>query len=189
MHSFARLIKLALLAACLLAGTALAEGISVQRVEGRTGDGHYQMTADFDVSFNFVVEQALMRGVTLHFISEFSLSHPRWYWLDETVAQSEQTTRLSYNALTRQYRIAHGALFQNFSTLEDALAVVGHCVAAPVPLALLKKDSNYVLSARLSLDVSRLPKPLQVNALTGNEWNLDSGWYQSITRPADGRSN
>lgn len=165
---------------------ASAEGISVQRAEGRFSDNGYHITADFDISFNFVVEQALMRGVTLYFVSELTLNRPRWYWMDEEVARSEQTTRLSYNALTRQYRIARGPLFQNFSTLETALAVLGHQASAPVAASLLKKDSNHVVSVRMRLDVKQLPKPLQVNALTGKDWNLDSDWYHLIVRPNQG---
>ena len=83
-----------------------------------------------------MVEQALEQGVPLYFVSEFTLTRPRWYWLDEVVARSEQTTRLSYNALTRQYRITRGALFQNFASLDDALRIIGHQTAEPIPAEL-----------------------------------------------------
>jgi len=35
----------------------------------------------------------------------------------------------------------------------------------------------------MRLDVTQLPKPLQVNALTSDDWNLDSDWYRWIVRP------
>ncbi len=162
---------------------AQAEGISVQKAEGRTVGSSYQLAVDFGINFNYVVEQALMRGVTLHFISEFNLNRPRWYWFDDVLVASEQTTNLSYNALTRQYRIGRGSLFQNFSNLEDALRVVGHQASAPVPLTALKSESKHVVSARMRLDITQLPKPLQVNALTSKEWNLDSDWYSWIVHP------
>ena len=132
----------------------------------------------------------------LYFISEFSLTRPRWYWLDEVVAQSEQTTRLTYNALTRQYRIARGPLFQNFSSLDDALRVIGRQSTAPIDAALFRddegyiamilpdKDGDYIAAVRMRLDVTQLPKPLQVNALTTEDWILDSDWYRWIVRPA-----
>jgi len=167
----------------LLASVAGAEGLSVQRAEGRHMGSNYLLSADFDISFNYVVEQALTRGVTLHFISEFSLRRPRWYWFDEALIQSEQMTKLSYNALTRQYRIGRGALFQNFSSLEDALRALGHQTSSALPTALLDADSGYVASVRLRLDVNQLPKPLQVNTLTSKEWNLDSDVYTWIVRP------
>jgi len=180
---------------CLLT-PAHAESIAVHKAEARFSDGSYRLSAYFDIKFNSVVDQALTRGVSLYFISEFSLTRPRWYWLDEVVAQSEQTTRLTYNALTRQYRIARGPLFQNFSSLDDALRVIGRQSAAPIDEALFRddegyiamilpdKDGDYIAAVRMRLDVTQLPKPLQVNALTTEDWILDSDWYRWIVRPA-----
>lgn len=184
-----------LTALCLGISAARAEGIEVLKTEAHYADGSYQLSADFKISLNFVVDQALSRGIPLYFVSEFTLTRPRWYWLDEVVAQSEQATRLSYNMLTRQYRITRGSLFQNFASLDEALRIIGHQSSAPVPAnflkgssnyitaKLLKKDNSYVAAVRMTLDVTQLPKPLQVNALTGNDWNLDSSWYSWIVRP------
>lgn len=174
---------------------ACADGIAMRKAEAHFSDGSYQLSADFDISFNFVVEQALTQGVPLYFINEFTLTRPRWYWIDEVVAQNEQTIKLSYNNLTRQYRITRGSLFQNFSSLDDALRIISRPSAAPIPAELFnggggyiaeklhKKDSNYIAAVRLHLDVTQLPKPLQVNALTGDDWKLDSDWYRWIVRP------
>jgi hypothetical protein len=189
-----RTILLALALLGLGVSAARADGIELRKAEAHFSDDSYQLSANFDLRFNFVVEQALEQGVPLYFISEFTLTHPRWYWLDETVTQSEQTVKLSYNTLTRQYRITRGALFQNFASLDDALRIIGHPSAAPIPVALfkgggyiseklLKKDNNYVAAVRLRLDVTQLPKPLQVNALTSDDWNLDSDWYRWFVRP------
>lgn len=174
---------------------AHADGIQVHKAEAHFSDNAYQISADFDINLNFVVEQALEQGVSLYFVSEFTLTRPRWYWLDEVVAQNEQTIKLSYNTLTRQYRITRGSLFQNFASLNDALRIIGHQSSSPIPATLLKdsggyiakkllnKDNGYVAAVRLHLDVTQLPKPLQVNALTGDDWNLDSDWYRWFIQP------
>jgi hypothetical protein len=181
---------------------AFADGIAPLKVEAHYSEGSYRLSADFKISLNVVVEQALTRGVPLYFVSEFTLTRPRWYWLDEEVAQSEQTIRLSYNLLTRQYRITRGSLFQNFSSLDEVLRIISHQTSAPIPAnllkedsgyftskllsmreRLLKKDGGYVAAARLSLDVTQLPKPLQVNALAGKDWSFDSGWYSWTVSP------
>jgi hypothetical protein len=183
-----------ILSAFCLLSSAHAEGIEVRKADAHFSDDSYQLSADFDIRLKFVVEQALEQGVPLYFICEFTLTHPRWYWLEEVVTQSEQTIKLSYNSLTRQYRITRGALFQNFVSLDDALHIVGHQSASPVPaemfkeggymsVILPKKDNTYVAAVRLRLDVTQLPKPLQVNALTGNDWNMDSDWYRWILHP------
>ncbi len=162
---------------------ACAEGIAMRKAEAHFSDGSYQLSADFDISFNFVVEQALTQGVSLYFINEFTLTRPRWYWMDEVVAQSEQTIKLSYNSLTRQYRITRGSLFQNFASMDEALNSIKHQSASIQEELLKKKDVNHIASVRMHLDVTQLPKPLQVNALTNNDWNLDSDWYRWIVRP------
>ena len=193
MHNLARLLAV-LLALWLGISVVCAEGISVRKTEARFSDGSYLFSADFDISLNFVVDQALTRGVPLYFISEFSLIRPRWYWMDEVIAKNEQTAKLSYNKLTRQYRITRGSLFQNFSSLGDALRIISHQSAAPIDATLLQKSSDYIsallpqkgdyiAATRMRLDVTQLPKPLQVNALATQDWNFDSNWYRWIVRP------
>lgn len=172
----------------LLPAAATAEGIAVRKAEIRMTEEGYQLAANFDIRLSFLVEQALTHGITLNFVSEFSLTRSRWYWLDEVASKTEQTTKLSYSALTRQFRIKRGTLFQNFANLEDALRVLGNQSSSPIPAELLNMSSGYIASllssnpnytayARMRLDVSQLPKPLQVNALTNDEWKLDSEGY------------
>lgn len=193
MHNLARLLAV-LLAIWLGISIVCAEGIIVRKTEVRLSDGSYQLSADFDISLNFVADQALTRGVPLYFISEFTLIRPRWYWLDEVIAKNEQTAKLSYNKLTRQYRITRGSLFQNFSSLGDALRIISHQSSAPIDATLLQKNNNYITAllpknedyiagTRMRLDVTQLPKPLQVNALATQDWNFDSNWYRWIVRP------
>jgi len=179
---------LAVLTIMLLSTVATAENITVRKAEIRLTDDGYQLAANFDIKLSFLVEQALTHGITLNFVSEFTLTRSRWYWLDDVASKTELTTKLSYSALTRQYRIKRGTLFQNFANLEDALLVLGNQSSEPVPVellnlnngyiaSLLASKSNYTAYARMRLDVSQLPKPLQVNAITSDEWKLDSDGY------------
>lgn len=171
--------------AWLLAASAYADGIVVNKAEMRASDEGYQLTADFDINLSFVVQQALSRGVPIYFVGEFSLTRSRWYWLDEQVFQSEQSIKLSYNVLTRQYRISRGALFQNFSSLDEVLSVLSRQTSAPIPAQSMKKDGNYIAAARLRLDTTELPRLLQVNVLTSKDWELNSDWYRWVIRPAE----
>lgn len=155
-----------------------AGGIAVEKAELRLDGGNYQAVANFVITPNAVVEQALTHGVPLYFTSEFTLIRHRWYWLNEVVAQDEQTVKLSYNALTRQYRINYGMLFQNFSSLDDALQILGHQAFTSFYASSLKPGSRYVASVRMRLDLSQLPKPLQINAIVNTDWGLDSDWYR-----------
>jgi hypothetical protein len=196
----------------MLAATAHAEGISLNQAEIHHVDDGYQFAASYYINLNFVVKQALSRGIPIYFVGEFSLTHARWgwldsaqqtlvrhlphfiagdtplthwSWLDEEVFKGEQTIKISYSVLTGRYRISRGALFQNFASLEDALNIVARQSSTVIPAKLLDKDGNYIAAARLSLDIAQLPKPLQVNALTDSDWTLDSGWYRWTVSPAE----
>lgn len=165
----------AALAACC--GLALGEGIALRSAALQAGEDGYQLDASFDIHLSPAVLEALNRGVALHFISEFELTRPRWYWFDEVVARRELQYKVSYNALTRQYRLASGALYQNFDTLEDALRVLSSIRGRQVAdKDALKKGEEYTAGVRLRLDVSQLPKPFQVSALTSREWDISSDW-------------
>jgi hypothetical protein len=47
----------------------------------------------------------------------------------------------------------------------------------------LKKGMTYDVGVRMRLDVSRLPKPFQVNALASRDWNLASDWHRFSYAP------
>lgn len=184
--TFERLLVAGFLVLC--AAAAQAAGISVAKAELRTVDDGYAIVADFKINLPPSVSEALQRGVTLNFISSLGITRSRWYWLDTEVMSSEQVTKLSYNALTRQYRLSRGTLFQGFSNLENALRVLGHQSSPSVPASALVVGDSYVTRwlksqarntafVQMHLDTSQLPKPLQVNALTDSDWNLESEKY------------
>jgi hypothetical protein len=168
----------------VFAGT---EGIHVKSAEISQNDGDYYLEANFEVELTHTLEDALNKGLPLHFIVEFELIRPRWYTLylwNKSVLEFEQQYRLSYNALTRQYRLSLGALHQNFDTLNDALALMGRL--RPRFLAdadMLDQGKVYEAAIRMRLDVSQLPKPFQINALASRDWNLASEWFRwTLTR-------
>lgn len=175
----ARLLRvsaiLVLAAGFLLSGNVHAENIRIKSVALDVADEGYQFNADVEITLNPMLERSLEKGIVLYFVSELNLLDPRWYWLDEKVARSKQREALSYYALTRQYRLSRGSLSQNFSTLKEALQVLGRLRNRPIVAnSELNQDIEYVAELRVWLDLSRLPKPFQVEALSSKEWNLSS---------------
>ncbi len=159
--------------------TARADVIPVRAAELRIEEGEVLLTADFDLVFNSTLEEALQNGIPLYFGLDFSLTRNRWYWLDEKVAQTSLTYRVSYTALTRQYRVSSGLLAQTFNTLEEVQRYVGRVTSRPVAVAsAVTRGTRYDAAIRLRLDVNQLPKPFQVSALASREWTLASDWYR-----------
>jgi hypothetical protein len=111
---------------------------------------------------------------------EFELWRPRLMWFDDLVASQTITYRLSYNALTRQYRLSTGgAFYQNLATLDEATRLISRVRGRKVvDKVALTKVVRYEAQVRLRLDTTQLPKPFQISALTSREWNLQSDWIR-----------
>lgn len=179
----------ALFVLCLVASTALAGDIGMRDIRlAPADDGGLALAADFDLEFSQRLEEAVGKGLALYFVAEFELTRPRWYWFDEKVAKASQTWRLTYHALTRQYRLSTGVLHQSFTSLAEALRVLSRLrhwqVVEP---ALVQPGETFVAGLRIYLDVSQLPKPFQVEALSNKDWLLAADWKRWIfTVPAAG---
>jgi hypothetical protein len=158
---------------------AAADVIQVRSAELHAEEDGYYLNADFELVLNSTLEEALQKGVPLYFLLEFELTRPRWYWLDEKVVVATTQYRVTYNALTRQYRVAIGLLAQGFPTLEEVEHFLSRVTSREVaPLDQLVKGTRYDAAVRLRLDVNQLPKPFQVSALASREWTLQSEWYR-----------
>lgn len=134
-----------------------------------------------DITLNQTLEDALKKGVELVFMVNASIMKPRWYWLDEEVARCRERFRLSYHALTRQYRLLQNEQLHSFASLDIALKTLGHQTDMPFKeYRPLLPDHRYYLALQISLDVSRLPKPFQMEWFDSEDWNLVS---EKIIRP------
>lgn len=119
------------------------------------------------------VEDALLKGVPLHFIAEARLYRPRWYWRDIPVAEASRQWRLAYQPLTRRYRVAFGSLGQNYDSLAAALAAVQRTVHWKIaePDAFGSSAGHY-LELSYRLDTSQLPRPFQFGIGGQADWQL-----------------
>ena len=137
------------------------------------------LNATFEFELPQALEEAVQKGIALYFNIEFELFRKRWYWLDRRVASSTLTYRLSYSPLTRQYRLARGGLSQSFESLDEALALLKSVRNWKVAeKSVLSPRDEYTAQVRMRLDVTQLPKPFQVNAITSREWTLTSDWRE-----------
>jgi hypothetical protein len=149
------------------------------------GEPGVTLDADFDFELPYVLEDAVNRGIALYFVVDFELYRERWYWFDRQLAQRSLTYRLTYSALTRQYRLARGSLALPFDTLAEALASLRRVRGWKVlERGTLKPDEDYRAQLRMRLDTSQLPKPFQINALTNRDWTLASDW-RNVSVSAD----
>ena len=167
-----------------LAAPARADGIEVRKAALISAEDGYVLEAEFDVTLTHTLEEALNKGVPLYFSLEFELVRPRWYWLNEKLANTQQQFRLSYNALTRQYRVGVRTLYQNFASLPEALGFMSQVRVRDIAeTGALSKGSSYTAALRLRLDSSQLPRPFQVSAVGSREWSISSDWHRWTVSP------
>jgi hypothetical protein len=152
-----------------------AEGIQIKSVSMATVEQGYEISIDSEIALNATLEQVLEKGIVLYFVTKFSLVDSRWYWLYDEVARGKLRVGLRYYALTRQYHLNHPSFSQSFNTLAEALQALGQLRDYPLIVKSdLKNDVDYIASLRIWLDLTRMPKPFQVEALGSRKWDLSS---------------
>jgi len=86
---------------------------------------------------------------------------------------------LSERPLTQQYRIVSEGFTFSAQTISEALQAVGSVGGwTVIDNRQLDAGKSYTASLRMTLDLSKLPKPFQVNALNNRDWNLSSDWLR-----------
>ncbi|MBC8745191.1 hypothetical protein OKW43_002867 [Paraburkholderia sp. WC7.3g] len=170
-------------------GAAHADSIAVQRASLQADNGGWSLDAHFEFELNNNLEDAVNKGIPLYFTTDFELSRPRWYWFDEQPVSVSQSLRLSFQPLTREYRVSSvqsGGLQLGFSTLKDALAVIKHVTSWHViDRNQVRVGETYNASVRMQLDIGLMPKPFQIDAVNNRDWNLASDWKRFTFTAAD----
>ncbi|PXW29566.1 DUF4390 domain-containing protein [Paraburkholderia caballeronis] len=173
----AALIWIALVFGFVAAGPARADSISVQRASLQADASGWSLDARFDFELNSSLEDAVNKGIPLYFTTDFELTRPRWYWFDEQPVNVSQSIRLSFQPLTREYRVSSGGLQLGFPTLDEALSVIRHVTSWHViDHNQVSPGETYAASVRMQLDVALMPKLFQIDAVNNRDWNLSSDW-------------
>ena len=177
-------IFLCLMVLCVFATPASAEGIKIKSFELERVDNDWLLNASFQIELSPGLEDAVQKGVVLYFQTEFDLTRSRWYWFDEKPVLAQRQTRLSYQPLTQQYRIASEGFTFSAKTISEALQAVGSIGGwRVIDNNQLDTSKLYTAGFRMNLDLSKLPKPFQVNALNNRDWNVSSDWIRFPLQP------
>ncbi len=163
---------------------ASPDRIEVEQAGFESRDDGYYFNGEFDFDLKPRVADALDHGLTLYFVVEAELTRSRWYWFDEKALNTAISYRLSYHALTRQYRVSTGNLQLGFPSLSEALGVLTHVRDWKIAeRGALQPGQIYAAAVRMRLDTTQLPKPFQINALTSRDWTLESDWKRFPFEP------
>ena len=171
--------------AAVLGPVAYAQGapaVAHMEVE-RNLEGLF-LNVSMEFALPSLVEEALQQGIPMTFVADAEVTRSRWYWSDQKVADVQRYLRLSYQPLTQRWRLnVSSAPFstsglgvsvgQSYDQLTDVLAAmqrIAHWNIADAPV--LDAGASYRVHFRFQLDMSQLPRPLQIGALGRSGWNL-----------------
>lgn len=172
-------ILLGLMMLSIFSTAVNAEGIKIKSLELEKADSDWVLSASFQIELSPGLEDAVQKGVVLYFQTDFELFRSRWYWFDEKAVLTQRQTRLSYQPLTQQYRIASEGLTFSARTISEALQAVGSIGGwRVIEGSQIDPSKSYSAGLRMSLDLTKLPKPFQVNALNNRDWNVSSEWLR-----------
>lgn len=135
----------------------------------------YLLDADFELTLSPAVEDAVNKGMPLNFLVEFQVVSPRRYWFDDEIVSLTSKVSLSYHALSRQYLVNRDGHQLSFTSIQEAKEELSSIKGWQVlEKDLLKKEEAYQAAVRMRLDQSKLPKALQVDTLSSEDWNMIS---------------
>jgi hypothetical protein len=165
-------------------GAQAQSSVEPSQLRIERADDEILVSAQVQFELPSAVEDALQKGLPLFFVADADILRERWYWYDKKVATAERHLRLSYQPLTRRWRLtvtsgtAKGSspglsLNQNFDTLPQALAIIKRVSRWKIADATeLDGATKYKVEFRFRLDVSQLPLPFQIGTLGQTDWNV-----------------
>lgn len=178
----ARLLSAAVLALnCAWAQTSLVDLIELNPSNQNEA---LVLNTQLKLTLGPAVEDALVKGLAVHFVAEAEVLEDRWYWTDKKVGSASRHYRLAFQPLTRRWRLnvssepisstgLAGSISQSFESLDQALNVISRQSAWKIAdMNSLDRRSKQQIRYRFKLDVSQLPRPFQIAAGNQADWNL-----------------
>jgi hypothetical protein len=170
-------VALFLLLTCLLA-IADESVLTVDYAELTQQEDSFVLNASLLADFNSVLESAVNKGVPLSFVAEFQIVQPHKYWFDDEVVTTSKRIDLSFHALTRQYLVTKEGHQKSFETLNEAMQDLTEIRNwKVVKKNQLKESVQYQALLLIRLDKKKLPKAIQVDSISSEDWNLATPVY------------
>lgn len=158
--------------------------VTLQDLKIEREEGAIFLSAEWQFDMPNVLEEALSKGVTLYFLTEVDLRQERWYFYNQRVARVERHVRLYYQPLTRRWRVnvsqqpfSLGGLGVNIGQSYDSVAEAMNAVRRITRWRIanvsdVSLDAKPSVTISFKLDLTQLPRPLQMGATGHSDWNI-----------------
>jgi len=159
-------------------------GVEITQLRAERKEEGVVLSASLRIDLPQPIEEALAKGIPMFFVAEAVLYRDRWYWTDKRVVTASRHMRLSYQPLTRRWRLQVSptpiggtglALGQTHDSREEALAAMQRISGWKIADAAdVEPDATHNVDFRFRLDVSQLARPFQIGAVGQADWNLSA---------------
>ena len=168
----------------LSAGASQVVGTEAGQLHLERGEDGLYLSTTLPLVLPALAQDALNKGIAMFFVAEAQVVRDRWYWSDRQVSDATRYMRLSYQPLTRRWRLNISpvpftntglgvVLGQNFDSYDDALAAVTRILRWKIAeRSEIADDVVHIVHFRFRLDMSQLPRPFQIGAVGRSGWNL-----------------
>ena len=167
-----------------LAASAAEPTVELQNLKVEQSEGAVYVSLQWNFQLPAPLEEALYKGVALYFVAEVEVTRERWYFYDKKLLSAQRHMRLSFLPLTRRWRVNVASqpfssaglgmsLGQSYDTLDDALQPIRRIAQWNIGNAFdLEPDTKQNISISYKLDLSQLPRPMQMGAAGQSDWNI-----------------
>ena len=179
------------LATAVCAQNADLETLRVERTE----DG-LLLSAMVNFRLPSAVEDALDKGIPVHFVADATVLRERWYWTDQRVSDAQRYMRVAYMPLTRRWRLNTSSapitnaglgvsLTQHYDSLSEVMSSVGRISRWKIASAAeMDTSGRQSLRFQLRLDTSQLPRTFQLGNTGQSAWAIGVERHVDLTQDA-----
>jgi hypothetical protein len=168
-----------------LSGVVQADtSVELQALKLERQESALYMSGEWRFDMPSALEEALLKGITLYFVTEVEITQERWYVYNQRIANAERHVRVFYQPLTRRWRVNISpqpfnlsglgmSLGQSYDTAEEAMTAVRRIVQWRIANAAdVNPDAKQNISINFKLDLKQLPRPLQIGVSGHTDWNI-----------------
>jgi len=164
--------------------SAVEPTVELQNLKVEQSEGAVYASLQWNFQLPAPLEDALFKGVALYFVAEIEVTRERWYFYDKKLLSAQRHMRLSFLPLTRRWRVNVASqpfssaglgmsLGQSYDNLDDALQSIRRIAQWNIGNAFdLEPDTKQNISISYKLDLTQLPRPMQMGAAGQSDWNI-----------------
>ena len=179
-NTFLTLFLLLLISAC--SSTAYGRGFSIDQIEAVQDEQAIQVNGKLTLKLTDDVRKALSKSIPLQLKMEFVLNRVRNYVWDKEIAVWTVPIAISYKPVSDEYVVSRPDLLNQIETFDSQHAALERLgafnkLSLPLPSPLAEKK-QYILEARIKLELGQLPAMMRPLAYFSSSWHLNSKWTE-----------